>query len=179
MGVFDWLKGRRTGAPPGLDGWRRAWAKAVARAACTDADQLRARLEAAGLPEDEIEVEREMLDGLVALCALRDAAEREGLPVLETGHRAAAGAPCHFSVPASMPDEPGQSSGRLLLTGQRAVFAGPGSAGVSWHAVAQVLQDERDIILVHRGRDRTHRFRCNSYADALTGTYIARHLLTR
>jgi hypothetical protein len=179
MRVFDWLRRRRAGAPAGLEVWRQAWAGAVSRGECAATDQLRGQLDAAGLPEEEIEVEREMLDGLAALCELRRAAARNGLPVLETGHRAAAGAPCHFSSPVSMPDEEGQPSGRLLLTAQRAVFAGPRGASVPWHAVLQALQSERDIVLIHRGRDRAHRFRCNSYADALTAVYIAQRLIAR
>jgi hypothetical protein len=178
MGVLDWWRGQATGGP-GLRDWRRAWADAASRADVSALGELEAALAAAGLPEEEIEVEREMLDGLIALCALRDQAERSGLPVIETGHRAAAGARCHFSAPASMPDEPAQPSGRLLLTDQRAVFAGPGSGTVSWHAVAQVLQTDRDLVLIHRGRDRAHRFRCNSYADALTAAYIAQRVLPR
>jgi hypothetical protein len=178
MGVLDWLRGRAA-ASPGLSHWRQAWAEAAARADGSAADRLRDELEAAGLPEEDIEVEREMLDGLVALCALRDQADRDGLPVLETGHRAAAGARCHFSAPVSMPDEPAQPSGRLLLTDQRAIFAGPGSAAVPWHAVAQAIHADRDLLLVHRSRDRAHRFRCNSYADALTAAHIAQRLIAR
>jgi hypothetical protein len=178
MGVLDWLRGR-TGEAPGLQQWRRAWAEAVSRADGSALSQLDGELMAAGLPDDEIEVEREMLEGLVALCALRDRTERDGLPVIETGHRAAAGARCHFSSPVSMPDEPAQPSGRLLLTHERAVFAGPGNVAVPWHAVAQAVQTDRDVLIVLRGRDRAHRFRCNSYADALTATYIAQRLLPR
>jgi hypothetical protein len=179
MGVLDWLRRGRAAQPAGLEGWRRAWAEAAARPDCATTEQLRALLDSTGLPEEDIEVEREMLEGLAARCALHAACERSGLPVIETGHRAAAGQRCHFSAPVSMPDEPGQPSGRLLLTGLRAVFAGPGSATVPWHAVAHVIQADRDILLVQRGRDRTHRFRCNSYADALTGAYISQRLATR
>jgi hypothetical protein len=179
MGFLDWLRGGREAEAAELEQWRLAWAAAAARVECGAMDRLRADLQAVALPDDEVEVEREMLEGLAALCLLRASAERDGLPVIETGHRAAAGVRCHFSAPVSMPDEPGQPSGRLLLTEHRAVFAGPGHAIVPWHAVAHVIRAERDLLLVDRGRDRTHRFRCNSYADALTGAFISERLTAR
>ena len=34
---------------------------------------------------------------------------------------------CHFIAPASLPDDPLQPSGRVLLTARRALFAGGGA----------------------------------------------------
>ena len=78
----------------------------------------------------------------------------------------------------SMPDEPSQPSGRLLLTARRAIFVG-GARGVSaaWHSVMQSLHDERDLLLVRVDRDTIHRFRCNSFGDALKAAFIARALV--
>jgi hypothetical protein len=137
---------------------------------------LRAQLDGLGLPEEEIEIEREMLEGLerIAELARLDAAD---LPALVTGHRIVGADVCHFTAPASMPDDPAQPSGRLLLTSARAIFLG-GAKGVTvpWHAVAEPRQSERDLLLIRTDREALHRFRCNSFADAMAGAFIARRL---
>jgi hypothetical protein len=84
---------------------------------------------------------------------------------------------CHFIAPASMPDDPAQPSGRLLLTNARAIFVG-GARGITvpWHAIAQQLQTDRDIVLVRSDGAALYRFRCNSFDDALRGAFIAGRL---
>lgn len=138
--------------------------------------RLEAALDALGLPEESVEIEREMLDGLRTLCELDRQIATAGLPLIETGHRLAAGDPCHYSAPVSMPDDPAQPSGRLLMTSRRAAFAGGGGRAVAWHAVSDVLQFDRDIVLVVRGQEQALRYRCNSFGDALAGARIARQL---
>ena len=78
-----------------------------------------------------------------------------------------------------MPDEPAEPSGRLLLTGARAIFVG-GARGtaVPWHAVREALHAGRDLILIRADRGDLYRFRCNSFSDAFRGVFIARHLIT-
>ena len=34
----------------------------------------------------------------------------------------------------------------------------------------------RDVVLVKHDRESFYRFRCNSYADALCGSFLSRHL---
>ena len=85
---------------------------------------LTSDLENLGLAEEEIEIEREMIDGLDQLVKLQTALAAEGLPVIETGHRVVGTDVCHFSAPSSMPDDPAQPSGRLILTSARAIFTG-------------------------------------------------------
>lgn len=179
MGVFDWWK-RRPTEPPGLQAWRTAWeAGAAGEPDRETVERLRAALDALAAPEEEIEIEREMLDGLLALCNLVQGVHAAGLPALETGHRVVGTDACHFSAPASMPDEPAEPAGRLLLTSRRAVFAGGAGIAIPWHALTDTLHASRDVILVSRGRERVHRFRCNSFTDALTASYIARRLVAR
>jgi hypothetical protein len=138
---------------------------------------LSVSLAALGLPEEEVEIEREMLAGLEHLANIQSSLPAGTLPSVETGHRVVGTDRCHFSAPVSMPDEPAQPSGRLILTNVRAIFAGGGKATtIPWHAVADVLQAERDVILVRRDRDNFHRFRCNVYADALEAAWLARAL---
>jgi hypothetical protein len=79
-----------------------------------------------------------------------------------------------------MPDDVAQPSGRLIFTGARAIFAGGARAlTLPWHAVAEVAQQERDVILVRHDRETFHRFRCNVFADALCAGLLARTLARR
>jgi hypothetical protein len=97
------------------------------------------------------------------------------LPQVETSHRAVGGETCHFAAPASRPDLAGDGGGKLFFTSRRLVYIGTTPASVSWAHVAAIDTANRDIVV--RGRpDRLLAFRCNSYADALTGAWIARRL---
>ena len=181
MGLFDWLRGR--GAPledSRLRGWRAAWAH-VAAATQDQPDQiarLTAELDGFGLADDDVEIEREMLDALRDREALLASVRASGLPTVETGHRVVRGEPCHYSAPASMPEEIGQPAGRLLLTSGRAIFVGGAkSVAAAWHTIAEATHGERDLLLVRNGRDQAYRFRCNSYGDALRAAFIAGELL--
>src|SRR4051794_35147796 len=126
MGLRQWLKRRGGGAiDPRLRQWRHDWSKAAA-SGDHDVVRLADELGALAFPEDEIEIEREMLDALIDRQVLASAIHASGLPRVETGHRVVRGEPCHYSEPASMPDEPAQPAGRLLLTADRAIFIGGG-----------------------------------------------------
>ena len=78
-----------------------------------------------------------------------------------------------------MPDDPAQPSGRLLLTSTRAVFIGGAKlTAVAWHAAARGRCTASAICCSCAPTDSAaYRFRCNSYADALCGAAIARHLM--
>lgn len=173
MTLFGWLK--RGSTPPALREWHEAWERAVAALDALAPERLAARL--TGLGED-VEIEEEMLQALRDVLALeRDLATGQ-LPEVETSHRVTAGEPCHYSAPVSMPDDPSQPTGRLLLTSHRAAFAGPGRVpAVPWHAARGVMRAGRDIVLVRAGTDDGQRFRCNSFSDALCAAAIARHLM--
>jgi hypothetical protein len=139
---------------------------------------LRAALDALDLPDEEIEIEHEMLDALRELGELTAMVRQTGLPAIETGHRVVGSERCHFTAPASMPDESAQPSGRLLLTSGRAIFAGGGAgAAVPWHSVADARQVERDLVLIRSDREQLYRFRCNSFTDALRAAFIAGELI--
>jgi hypothetical protein len=177
MGLFDWLRRGGSGNDERLLKWRRDWDAVVQSGDFAAAARLRSALDALGLSEEDIEVEREMLDGLERLAEVTSQVASEGLPSLVTGHRVVGRDTCHFSSPVSMPDEPSQPSGRLLLTGARAIFVGGANGtAVAWHAVAEVLCQNRDVVLVRRDRERVYRFRCNSYADALVSAFLARRI---
>jgi len=178
MSLLGWLTGKRKQAIDGpRSAWHKAWAEACAVPSASRVTNLSASLNALGLPEDEIEIEREMLAGLEHLVSVQSSLPSGALPSIETGHRVVGTDLCHFSAPVSMPDESTQPSGRLILTSVRAIFAGGGKATtIPWHAVADVLHNERDLILVRRDRESFHRFRCNVYADALEAVWLARAL---
>jgi hypothetical protein len=177
MGLVGWLKNRRNGGDPRLTEWRRAWTAASSEPDRLAVTSLGSQLDAFGFPEEEIEIEREMLDGISQLVQLRCTVEATGIPIIETGHRVVGRDTCHFSTPVSMPDDASQPSGRLFLTNARVIFAGGARATtVAWHAVGEVVHGDRDVVLVRRDRDTIYRFRCNSFADAMCGAFLARRL---
>jgi hypothetical protein len=175
------LIGSRRGPAAEVEAWRADWARAAARA---DVDavvvaELRARLER-WRDEEDLEIEREMLDGLEQAIGLNSSIAADGLPIVATGHRVVGTDNCHFIAPASMPDDPAQPSGRLLLTSGRAIFAGGGRAITApWHALTRPTQTERDLVLVRVDGSALYRFRCNSYGDALCAAIVARQLVRK
>ena len=164
-----------------LKEWRRAWTEAASNPDPEKVRALRARLDQLAAPdadlEGDLEFEREMLDALEHVLGFASTVARDGLPAIATGHRVLGADVCHFIAPASMPDDPAQPTGRLLLTNARAIFVG-GARGITvpWHAVAQPIQTDRDIVLVRVDGTAIYRFRCNSFDDALCGAFIARRL---
>src|SRR5436190_1918915 len=158
MSVLGWLKARRRREEPtALAAWRAQWTAAIEAQDAGQVEPLRAAL--AGLAT-----------------SLRDGQ----LPHVVTGHRVVGTDACAFSAPASLPDDPAQPAGRVMLTDRRAIFAGGGqSVTAAWHRVGSVVRVDRDLLLVLGGTDTVHRFRFNSYADALCGAAIARHLTPR
>ena len=182
MGLFRWLKGKSgsTNGSSALSSWQHAWRAACAEPTAERAASLDAALQSLGLSEDDAEIEREMLEGLGQLVALSGAVSAGALPTIETGHRVVGADTCHFSAPASMPDEPSQPGGRLLLTSARAIFVGGAKAStVPWHAILEVIDQDRDVVLVRHDRATFYRFRCNVYSDALSAAFLARHLARR
>jgi hypothetical protein len=178
MGLFGWLRKQAAPEDARLTAWRREWDNAAAGVPGPgDVARLRGALEALALPEEDIEIEREMLDGLERLAELHASPD---LPVVPTGHRAVGAETCRLSAPASMPDEDAQPSGRLLLTGTRAIFVG-GASGttIAWHALGEIVRAERDLVLVRKDRSRLYRFRLNSYGDVVAAAYLARRLAGR
>jgi hypothetical protein len=160
--------------------WQEAWTKAVANPDRQVVSQLRERLERLTAPDGDLEIEREMLDALEHMVEFAAAVAEQGLPAIATGHRVVGTDVCHFSAPVSMPDDPAQPSGRLLLTSTRVIFVGGSrSLSAAWHAITQPTQSHRDLILIRADGTALYRFRCNSFADAIRGAFIARRLAVK
>ena len=157
--------------------WQEAWLKAAANPDRQAVGELRARFDRLSAPDGDLEIEREMLEAVEHMLEFAATIAREGLPVIATGHRVVGSDVCHFTAPVSMPDDPAQPSGRLLLTNSRAIFIG-GTRGmtVAWHAVAQPKQSHRDLILVRVDGTTLYRFRFNSFDDVMSAAFIARQL---
>src|SRR2546423_3039115 len=179
MGLFGWLRGSAKRAD-GLNAWHREWAEAVRAPSAAALEQLGRALHVQPPLADDLEIEDEMLDGLARLIALTAELADGRLPRLDTSHRIVGTDACHFSAPVSMPEDAAQPTGRLLLTGTRAVFAGGARpTTLAWHAAAEVVQTDRDVLLIRSDRETAYRFRCNNYGDALTAAAIGRHLAAR
>jgi len=131
------------------------------------------------LADTDGEVEHEMLDGLDRLLALTDALNAGELPRIDTSHRVVGTDVCHFSAPASLPDDHSQASGRVLLTSARAIFVGGATlTTMPWHAVREVASTGRDVLLV-RSAEEGVRFRFNTFGDAMAAAALARRLTKR
>jgi hypothetical protein len=175
MRLFGWFKPHGNGA---ARAWRDEWTRAIAAPDPSKLASLRRALEVGPPFADDLELEEEMLDALRQLVDLTAALEGSRLPVVETAHRVVGHDHCHFSAPVSLPDDPSQPTGRLLLTSTRAAFAGGGRVpALAWHAVREVLQADRDVLFVRGDANAAVRFRCNSFADAVCGAAIARYLV--
>lgn len=177
MKLFGWF-GRRDGHRKVRRQWRHAWAAAIAREDASQAETLKAELDALRMqPDDDIEVELEMLDALERVGALREQTADGSLPTVETHHRVVAGERCHFTAPATLPDDPGQTSGRVLFSTSRSVFVGGGRPQpVAWHTVRDVLHTDRDVVFVRGDGSASARFRFNTFADAAEAAFLARRL---
>jgi hypothetical protein len=176
MGLFGFL--RRGGRDGATREWQQAWERAIEALDVAAPLRLEAQLAGRATIDDDLEIEEEMLQALRDVLAL--AADLEGgvLPALETSHRAAAGEPCHFSAPASMPDDLAQPTGRLLLTSGRVAFAGGvRTPPLPWHAARQVVRSGRDLVFVRAGSEDSIRFRCNTFSDAVCAAALARYLM--
>jgi len=177
MGLRDWF--RRNGGAPGRAAreWHAAWEAAVTALDHEAPARLEAWLQRDPALAEDAEIETEMLEALREALALEHDLAASRLPVIETTHRAAAGERCHYSAPVSMPDDPAQPTGRLLLTSGRVAFAGGSrTPSMPWHAARDVVRAGRDLIFVRAGAADGYRFRCNTYVDAVRGAAIARHL---
>jgi hypothetical protein len=177
MGILDWLTGKNGGA---AREWRHQWTRALAAPDAAAVASLEAALRRQPPIDDDLELEEEMLDALRQLVDLSRELDASRLPVVETSHRVAGADVCHFSAAVSVPDDPAQPTGRLLLTSRRAAFAGGGRVpALAWHAVRHVVQDGRDVLFIHAAGDDAVRFRCNSFGEAVCGAAIARFLVQR
>ena len=178
MKLFGWIKGKDSSGGTERRRWRDAWMAAVVAEDGSRADTLRAELKGLPLgPVDDNEVELEMIEALERLASLAGETAAGVLPVVETQHRVLGGDRCHFTAPASLPDDPSQSSGRVLFTGARTFFVGGSQPQpVPWHAVRDVIHSERDVLLVRADGTAAAHFRFNSYGDAVAAAFLARRL---
>jgi hypothetical protein len=180
MRLFGWMIGADGVPNAARRKWRADWATAVAARDAHAAAALRARLGSEFASDDDVELEQEMLDGLDGLTSLVTNLQRGSLPSVETTHRVVAHEVCHFSAPASLVDVAGSPSGRLLLTRSRAVLVGAGAVTtIPLHAIARVVEHERDVLVGRSDVDAVYRFRFNTYADALSAAALLRHLTQR
>jgi hypothetical protein len=142
----------------------------------TAIDALLQRPAADGLAEDDVELEVEALHGAVDLLDLQARVARDGLPSVAHQHKALAGERCAFIASVSLADDAAQRTGRLFLTDKRLVFVATPLVTLPWGAIQRIVDDGHDLIVVAPGRGAVHRFRCNSFADARCGRWLAEQL---
>ncbi len=141
--------------------------------------RLRARPAALGLTDDDVALELEIVEGLLDVIALKEAAEKGmTLPAIATSHRALAGETCRYVAPASRPDAPNDPGGKLFFTDRRIVYLGSPSVTIAWAHVVDVRDVDRDLVVRVRP-EAARTFRCNSYTDTLRGSWIASQILVK
>jgi len=127
-----------------------------------------------GVPEEEVELELEALQGALDALALRETVLRAGLPVVAHQHKALGYDLCHFVASAFLASDGSDRTGRLFMTDRRLLFLATPMLSLSWSSVMAVEVQERDLIIDSNHGGARHRFRCNSFADARCGEVIAR-----
>jgi hypothetical protein len=176
MSLFGWIKRAKGREDHAREEWRKAWKAAVEGPDTRDAE-LRQEFAKLVPADEDVEVELEMLEGLDQLRTVQRTAAGGSLPTVETHHRVIGAERCHFSAPASVPSEQGQTSGRVLVTPIKIVFVGAGRAShAAWHTVHHALRIERDVLLVRADRSPAAHFRFNTYGDAIVCAYLAEQL---
>lgn len=131
-----------------------------------------------GLPEEDVELEIEALQGALDALSLREAIARGGgeLPIVEHQHKALGDDRCHFLASVFLASDAADRTGRLFLTDRRLLFLASPLLSLSWGSVAAIEAQDRDLVIAAVSRGVVYRFRCNSFSDARCGAVIAQAL---
>jgi hypothetical protein len=131
-----------------------------------------------GLPEEDVELEIEALQGALDALTLRDAIVQGGgaLPVVEHQHKALGEDRCHFVASAFLASEASDRTGRLFLTDRRLLFLATPLLSLSWGSILSIDAEARDLVIASTARGVVYRFRCNSFSDARCAVVIAQAL---
>ena len=179
MGLIRWFTRGATEHQRRRQQWRKACSGAIEQEDGSRLADLRAEVVPPQSGED-VELELEMLDALEQVAQLRAQAASGTLPTVETHHRVIGTERCHFSAPASVPDDPAQPSGRVLFTPTRTLFVGAGKTSTTpWHSVHHVIRTDRDLLLARADGAGGAIFRFNTFADAAIAAALARRLKGR
>lgn len=171
------LSGDRVPLDPRLVEFRSAVAAATTGAIDRSVlDTLAGRPAELGLPEEDVELELEMLQGARDLLALEDDVRTQGLPAIAHQHKAIGTERCHFVASASLVGADGDRPGRLFLTERRLVFLATPLVAVTWGGVTRVVDEGRDLIVAAPVRPGGLRFRCNSISEARCGRWLSDRL---
>jgi hypothetical protein len=132
-----------------------------------------------GVPEEEVELEVEAIQGALDALSLREsiAQARGELPVVEHQHKALGDDRCHFLASVFLAsDASSDRTGRLFLTNRRLLFLATPMLSLTWGGIASVDAEARDLVIASTARGVVYRFRCNSFSDARCAVVIARAL---
>jgi hypothetical protein len=126
-----------------------------------------------GVPEEEVELELEALQGALDALALRETVLRAGLPIVAHQHKAIGYDLCHFVASVFLASDGSDRTGRLFMTDRRLLFLATPILSLSWSSVVAVEVQERHLIIDTNYGASRYSFRCNSFADARCGEVIA------
>jgi hypothetical protein len=178
--LLSWLTGRsrvRDKEPAPLAQYRVEARRLAASGTAAEVDAALGRASSIGAAPDALELELEMLRGRRDALRLADRIAREGLPAVETQHKAIGTDVCHLLVPATLVGRDGEDvSGKLLLTNRRLLFLGGHGLYLAWSSLQSVTPEARDL-LVDTVHHDLHRLRCNTHGDAASAAVLAGALM--
>jgi hypothetical protein len=103
----------------------------------------------------------------------------DGLPLVAARRPLPPDEQCHFAAPVRFGRRRADAFGYLELTNLRIRFHGSIDLGIAWNEVAGVELVGHDIIVSLGGTRRRLRFCCQALGEAIEGSVIAHHLITR
>jgi hypothetical protein len=170
-----WRVFKKSPSLPSNDSWWRDAERTAESPHRTAIDDLAARITAHEHDPDEAERQEEMIEGLRQLELI---AAAEVLPVVVTQHRVIGADRCHFVTPVSLTGDV-STPGKLFLTGERLIFAGPRVSGWPWHRVRDFARTGRHLVVVGNDGAEAMQLQCNTYGDALVIVHLAKRLKRR
>jgi hypothetical protein len=159
--------------------FRAAVARDVEQGDRAALDALLRRPAEIGLPDEEVELEIERVQGALDLLSLRELVAAAGLPIVDHQHKSLGADRCHFRASAFLASDGSDRTGRLFLTDRRLVFVTSPMVTLAWSAIGTIDQKARDLIIVPVAGTTLYQFRCNSFSDARCGAFIAQALKSR
>ncbi len=152
------------------DRWTAWWQEADRVALSASEDAIARLAEPLGdlAPEDDVEPQEEMVEGLRALVAL---SARTELPVVPSQHRVVGSDACHIIAPVTLTDG---SPAKLFLTSRRLVLVSGGVTTRHWPAAGRPSRDGRR--LTFGSGEGALVVQCNTFGEALSAQHVASRL---
>jgi hypothetical protein len=139
-------------------------------------ERMIARAGELGLQEHEVAEEVAHLRACLEAATFKDTLTSGELPLADAPDPLPPGDRCHFVSPVRFGRRRSDQFGHLMLTSGWLKFRGSLDITVTWHDIASVARDGRDIVVRLQDSRRILRFSCHSLSEAARGGVLAEHL---